>query len=114
MRISDWSSDVCSSDLDVGGDPARDRCFPAHREQLGRGVEARKTLDLPRTIEFHVDPATAAEFEHMAARAGYDLAAQLHHLSLRTCAFAQARRSEERRVGKECVSTCRSRWSQYN
>src|SRR3546814_19389612 len=93
MRISDWSSDVCSSDLDVGGDPARDRCFPAHREQFGRGVEARKTLDLPRTIEFHVDPATAAELEHMPARAGYDLAAPLHHLSLRTCAFAQARYS---------------------
>src|SRR3546814_19702432 len=107
MRISDGSSDVCSSDLpgaferhrfadpapDVGGDPARDRCFPAHREQFGRGVEARKTLDLPRTIEFHVDPATAAEFEHMAARAGYALAAQLHHLSLRTSPFYKARYS---------------------
>src|SRR3546814_20932505 len=93
MRISDWSSDVCSSDLDVGGDPARDRCFPAHREQFGRGVEARKTLDLTRTIEFHVDPATAAEFENMAARAGYDLPEPLHHPCLRPCAFAQARYS---------------------
>src|SRR3546814_11234687 len=90
MRISDGSSDVCSSDLpgaferhrfadpapDVGGDPARDRCFPAHREQFGRGVEARQTLDLPRTIELHVDPPTAAEFEHMAAPAGYTPAEQ--------------------------------------
>src|SRR3546814_18300672 len=71
MRISDWSSDVCSSDL--GGGAARATasagcCHPAHPRNA-----------LPRT--------------------GVEGAAM---------------RSEERRVGKECVSTCRSRWSPYH
>src|SRR3546814_10329898 len=60
MRISDWSSDVCSSDL-----------------RLGRG-------------------STAYPLEVLCGS----------HL--------QVARSEERRVGKECVSTCRSRWSPYH
>src|SRR3546814_8476671 len=73
MRISDWSSDVCSSDL-----AAALRGLP-DREGADR---ARGDRRLSRT-----GPAT-----------------------LRIC---PAVRSEERRVGKECVSTCRSRWSPY-
>src|SRR3546814_19165680 len=61
MRISDWSSDVCSSDLS--------RCCARWRP----GARRRRR------------PATC-----------------------------RATRSEERRVGKECVSTCRSRWSPYH
>src|SRR3546814_5826706 len=78
VRISDWSSDVCSSDLcrpsacDArrGGRTA-DRPFPAGR----RGRSARGPGGGPA----HIGPS-----------------------------------SEERRVGKECVSTCRSRWSSYH
>src|SRR3546814_17171998 len=62
MRISDWSSDVCSSDL-----PAR-----LNASRLSQATRVRSS-----------QPRSAA-------------------------------RSEERRVGKECVSTCRSRWSPYH
>src|SRR3546814_4791492 len=71
MRISDWSSDVCSSDLFLAIEMTRRR--------------------LASTISF------------LARRA---LASPL--------AMARLMRSEERRVGKECVSTCRSRWSPYH
>src|SRR3546814_9960438 len=65
MRISDWSSDVCSSDLGsldaIGLGRRLERIAQHHRGRQNRG-----------------------------------------------------QRSEERRVGKECVSTCRSRWSPYH
>src|SRR3546814_10487282 len=94
MRISDWSSDVCSSDL---GDPF-----------VGAFDEGGTVL---------VDDAVAVEND------------ELHYASLEisatwfispcSCAsnarrLALTERSEERRVGKECVSTCRSRWSPYH
>src|SRR3546814_5326000 len=78
MRISDWSSDVCSSDLvQTGQDAVDDRALP-HRlshEPEPQG-EAHERQD------------------EVGRRPGED-----HE------------RSEERRVGQECVSTCRSRWS---
>src|SRR3546814_10342702 len=89
MRISDWSSDVCSSDLQqehVAGehvreetDGQRERPDQEGREELDRDQQRQ---DVPgcrrdqRVLDV-LDP-------------------------------------EERRVGKECVSTCRSRWSPYN
>src|SRR3546814_8686952 len=82
MRISDWSSDVCSSDLAVTALVAP---MALHRRQLRRlvlgGVEAVQVAD-----------------ENLQRRQHGD----------------EAERSEERRVGKECVSTCRSRWSPYH
>src|SRR3546814_20606588 len=80
MRISDWSSDVCSSDL------VRTRNHPA-------------VADLHRLL-----PAPVAAVEHEAARR-LDRTAEEDRL---------VERSEERSVGKECVSTCRSRWSPYH
>src|SRR3546814_4204846 len=78
MRISDWSSDVCSSDLlhALVGDAA-----PAsHAHAVGALAHAAKgRVDLG------------------------DLGDR-----------AATQRSEARRVGKECVSTCRSRWSPYH
>src|SRR3546814_1680129 len=74
MRISDWSSDVCSSDLLFGETPAQ---FRASRNWAG------------------VSPK---RWRHRFKES---------HVSRRRV------RSEERRVGKECVSTCRSRWSPY-
>src|SRR3546814_3061952 len=66
MRISDWSSDVCSSDL----------------------WSSSTALPSPRRASSAIRAATPPP-----------------------CCWA---RSEERRVGKECVSTCRSRWSPYH
>src|SRR3546814_3187680 len=68
MRISDWSSDVCSSDLK----PAQDQ------------------------------PGTAGIGQRLQPVERVGIARQ------------DMQRSEERRVGKECVSTCRSRWSPYH
>src|SRR3546814_7977629 len=64
MRISDWSSDLCSSDL-------------LFRRPLRAMRQSRHLRRAAETVRRH------------------------------------AGRSEERRVGKECVSTCRSRWSPY-
>src|SRR3546814_20733256 len=83
MRISDWSSDVCSSDLVAA-------LRAAALDQFGqRGVV--QVLDDRRLQAF-------------AALAG------VIDLDVRQ-ALGAVDRSEERRVGKECVSTCRSRWS---
>src|SRR3546814_14972751 len=83
MRISDWSSDVCSSDLGSDAAPARG---PARGAPRGK----------PRVL-----------------RVLGLLAAPERELRLRRLALRRPR-SEERRVGKECVSTCRSRWSPYH
>src|SRR3546814_3940095 len=94
-RISDWSSDVCSSDLAVplhGGRFIR----RGHRQAPGRLAKPR-----PRSRQDHF---TVAGVETSAEG--------------RLCLLGQGQvrsaRSEERRVGKECVSTCRSRWSPYH
>src|SRR3546814_4294872 len=71
MRISDWSSDVCSSDL------------PSSRAGSCRANDCAGRF------------ASACQLDHCTRRCGQG-------------------RSEERRVGKECVSTCRSRWSPYH
>src|SRR3546814_8017420 len=77
MRISDWSSDVCSSDLAV------DQASQLLYELSGRQFAG--------TCQKTVRPCNTG------------------------CGCNwQVLRSEERRVGKECVSTCRSRWSPYH
>src|SRR3546814_3033703 len=86
MRISDWSSDVCSSDLDD------------YVEQLEALFGGRLYIELSRRGDATEKAAEAALIDLAYARA----------LPL------VATRSEERRVGKECVSTCRSRWSPYH
>src|SRR3546814_2083695 len=87
MRISDWSSDVCSSDLVVR--EADDRVLFVFRASLA--------------------PLPAILGNHLVANAFNDLVQFIDAL-----ANQAAGRSEERRVGKECVSTCRSRWSPYH
>src|SRR3546814_16094527 len=120
MRISDWSSDVCSSDLAVWAVPDEDaknkggwRAIVAiadvsfyvrpdgalDREARRRGNSVyfpdRVVPMLPETLSAGV----------CSLKAGEDRAAMACHLTIdRT-----GKRSEERRAGKECVSTCRSR-----
>src|SRR3546814_5028013 len=95
MRISDWSSDVCSSDLWLES-ICSFLCwgFPgAHAATNGGG----DVLD---------DIALA-----MRLCARQDV--QQSGFGVRRAKAFQPLRSEERRVGKACVSTCRSRWSPY-
>src|SRR3546814_12196260 len=99
MRISDWSSDVCSSDLAVAG---------------VRSAQLRDLRLVLRERHFGqariVDQAPAA----VVVPAGLFVDGQGFGPVACTVAEQQFRqRSEERRVGKECVRTCRSRWSPY-
>src|SRR3546814_7648156 len=81
-RISDWSSDVCSSDLSAAD----------VWQQIIDETKADKDAK-SEGIMFATHPANEERLETLRAKAA---------------------RSEERRVGKECVSTCRSRWSPYH
>src|SRR3546814_10280432 len=84
MRISDWSSDVCSSDLDLEYFQVDDESNPSKAPDNANRLIKRDQVDI--------------------------LVGTVHS----GVAMALAKRSEERRVGKECVSTCRSRWSPYH
>src|SRR3546814_15110016 len=96
MRISDWSSDVCSSDLQT--EPAMERFLGVDAfEVVGRIEEV-----LPSGLAL---PARQSAKTVQAPRDCRDEAALAAHIS------RHRSRSEERRVGKECVSTCRYRWS---
>src|SRR3546814_13116680 len=108
MRISDWSSDVCSSDLAAFLEWYRKQnnvtgalkvavfsseASPAYVD-IAKGLrkyadENQATIDLVEIVYTEVQPT--------------DLPPQVNSV-----------RSEERRVGKECVSTSRSRWSPSN
>src|SRR3546814_3192409 len=96
MRISDWSSDVCSSDLLAPG-AEEQRREAARASQLRARFGQIALQPMLRLLAQRHQPLLAA----LAGHAQHALA-QVH------------RRSEERRVGKECVSTCRSRWSPYH
>src|SRR3546814_15944483 len=110
LRISDWSSDVCSSDLiadqhhrHIGGAReahVRDVAFA----QIDLGGRSRALDD--DDVALAAQPMIA--FEHF----GHQRPARFAEIAAAQCA-AHAR-SEERRVGKECVSTCRSRWPTYH
>src|SRR3546814_1101190 len=91
MRISDWSSDVCSSDL-------------MHLVAVGTA----QGVSLLRILRLVLEEYEAIE------RAGAAVLGDQMHVRSSAEIDVRAGRSEERRVGKECVSTCRSRWSPYN
>src|SRR3546814_9631593 len=85
MRISDWSSDVCSSDLYLTPHEVAQAVVELDSDDA---VDILEDLDeeQKRQILERIPPEERALIE----------------------------RSEERRVGNECVSTCRSRWSPYH
>src|SRR3546814_13391805 len=98
MRISDWSSDVCSSDLQPFGmlgqleDAA---VVDALALEHARGVVQRMAEDVQGGVLPRHQCAVVPDVSRAVIEAVHG-------------------RSEERRVGKECVSTCRSRWSLYH
>src|SRR3546814_15806442 len=102
MRISDWSSDVCSSDLTA----ATKRC----ELRLDVGLRAHR-LELAGDVVLAAgvgDVIECAARDELVDRTGTRL--HVGGLVLGTL-DGHADRSEERRVGKECVCTCRYRWS---
>src|SRR3546814_11051533 len=108
MRISDWSSDVCSSDLYI------------HPEVAPSCLLLMGITDLAEGSIWNTMPPHLHE-RRMEAYCYFDLEAgeRVIHLmgrpeETRHLVVADGDRSEARRVGKECVSTCRSRWSPDN
>src|SRR3546814_19128916 len=99
MRISDWSSDVCSSDLAGPGESAgTDLVAPPAPDRAATG-NRRRGDRVPTE-----SPSATVEGEIRCAQSG----------TVRSSPRAtRPWRSEERRVGKECVSTSRSRWRAY-
>src|SRR3546814_19195023 len=110
MRISDWSSDVCSSDLT----PDQTIYALVPIATPGVTVVARKSNAEPDADPYDRPLATIGD--ELDAMAYFDDVfipwGQVQHVG--TPDHAKWNRSEERRVGKECVSTCRSRWSLYH
>src|SRR3546814_11112217 len=102
MRISDWSSDVCSSDLSVrwsGDSTAGQERHRVHCHALAAHLEVQ------------VRPGAVALTAHRADGCSGLEGRPRGHVDARHVGIEG--RSAERRVGKECVSTCRSRWSPY-
>src|SRR3546814_11639417 len=97
MRSSDWSSDVCSSDL-IGKGP------------LTRAQVTSKVWDYIKAngLQDKTDKRQINPDAKLGAVIGNA------QISMFKMTAAVSKRSEERRVGKECVSTCRSRWSPYH
>src|SRR3546814_1632532 len=101
MRISDWSSDVCSSDLVLGFVWAL----------VLAGIIIALLVVAGNTVT--TDNAEVG----MCINVDEEDDENTVHLNKKDCSDdhdAEIARSEERRVGKECVSTCRSRWSPYH
>src|SRR3546814_13855347 len=108
MRISDWSSDVCSSDLILFTKLIEQQKIINQsrkvRQTFWRSTslkEGSAKLDKNSAYKQLVDDGIAAQEQYGKLTDPVEAHDWLH-------------RSEERRVGKECVSTCRSRWSPYN
>src|SRR3546814_15465983 len=96
MRISDWSSDVCSSDLSM--------------DEAGRAEKAKAEWGLDNlTIGFGLSETKAREWGLYISESIADK--EPRRFNEPGQFVVRPDRSEERRVGKEGVSTCRSRWS---
>src|SRR3546814_13519574 len=117
MRISDWSSDVCSSDLG--------RLLTAFLERF---FERYVGYDFTAGLEEELDDVSGGRAQWQAVlerfwrdfkpRTGEVMEQKPSEITAALDEFLGPylfpdKRSEERRVGKECVSTCRSRWSPY-
>src|SRR3546814_4751471 len=136
MRISDWGSDVCSSDLEDllsgaapqrrerGSGPEEPRPGFEDSAWFRMSVGRRQKADARWLLPLLCRRGHITKREVGAIRIGESetyvqiprIAAKKFSDALKRSAGdgEDADRSEERRVGKECVSTCRSRWSPYH
>src|SRR3546814_16844109 len=130
MRISDWSSDVCSSDLlvlsdDQGRERARHR-IPYGAKMLvddGTKVEPGHRMAEwdPYTIPILTEREGIAHYVDLVDGVSMrEVTDEATGISSRVVVDWKQQprgndlRSEERRVGKECVSKCKSRWTTYH
>src|SRR3546814_14266236 len=141
MRISDWSSDVCSSDLmhrcnraeqdwdkaqrhDARID-AEEQCnsakrFRCHHQISDEPWYADRLEELRRSGRREHEDLHACMCEEEAAKGGTQhrgtahSGVDFHSIAPSMRPMTKALRSDERRVGKECGSTCRYRWSPWH
>src|SRR3546814_19387751 len=113
MRISDWSSDVCSSDLT--------QIWPLASGLAGFSVGSSEIATVRRGWPSFVNPWIFLPLLSVLGlpMGRYPAAARLSTTlpqldSALPSRNSRTSRSEERRVGKECVSKCSSRWSPYH
>src|SRR3546814_15572722 len=112
MRISDWSSDVCSSDLD----------YWKHKVKgIPQGSFLLAFYDNPYDEDIHealllrvLNPSSLPTDTNVISSMVEYYKDNLNTSGKKSDLDDFTKRSEERRVGKECVSTCRSRWSPYH
>src|SRR3546814_13624796 len=107
MRISDWSSDVCSSDL--SSTSSSTRRFARLSAGRSQGVTPGQPVRAPEGLVGRI-------YEAGPNTANVLLLTDPENIVpvRRTRDNVAGIRSEERRVGTECVSTCRSRWSPHH
>src|SRR3546814_15955013 len=103
MRISDWSSDVCSSDLRI-------------KDAVVFGTPPPPIEGLSSTggFEAFVQSRNGSDYRALEAATNKLVAAAAGRKELAGVFTSFRARSEERRGGKVCVSTCRARWSPYH
>src|SRR3546814_12691550 len=101
MRISDWSSDVCSSDL---SSTARSTTIGNYRQNCALPAGLCGRIPIQKCCSKQFCTSGGKQRWLVSVACSRSLCSKLN----------LADRSEERRVGKECVSTCRSRWSPYH
>src|SRR3546814_18417138 len=119
MRISDWSSDVCSSDRQF--EPGRITAPDHHRFE---GKPWKEPPLHPGRRRAHVKLPIPIAWEGMSKYFQFSkffrstdrkrCRCRLNQAKITHSAALDVARSEERRVGKECVRSCRSRWSPYH
>src|SRR3546814_19099719 len=101
MRISDWSSDVCSSDLTA---KESDKTVVSENSQkieiILTSIKPDKKISVLKAVK---------SLLNLGLKESKEIVENLPHKIKETTI-----RSEERRVGKECVRTCRSRWWPYH
>src|SRR3546814_14577474 len=113
MRISDWSSDVCSSDLDSSPIISKKGAPKNVAPRIGLG-ESAPAINVEKVTLVYEDgsrivmPTEPSQITYYAHKTVLQDGRTLADL------IGQVPRSEERRVGKECVRTCRSRWFPYH
>src|SRR3546814_18681352 len=128
LRSSDWSSDVCSSDLQLVASYKQFQAVTTVHQRLSQPAY----LQARTVMSCHVAVAIASSYLNSILACGRYwhwinvFLGAVDNVHTSSCvqdfpvipcvmhAQHDKNRSEERRVGKECVSTCRSRWSPYH
>src|SRR3546814_13693322 len=125
MRISDWSSDVCSSDLFARNFDEYRIIFDGPVRGLSEGGEVQfNGIPVGEITRISLDPRNPNRVlagvrlrEDTPVRVDSTAATESQGITggsyIQISAGTPSKRTEESRVGKECVSTCRCRWTAY-